>query len=301
MTPIDCLIVGAGPAGLLAAIYLARFRRHIQVIDSGSSRASLIPVSHNYPGFPEGISGSDLLFRLHAQAERYGVSILAGEVESLEKQEEDIFLASWQGHQQRAHKVLLATGGVDIEPELPGLEHAIRCGYLRHCPVCDGYEVIDQKVGIIGFDRDSIKEALFLRTYTADLTLLTLGRKLDASAQQREKLDNADIRIIEDPISKLILKDNKIEALQMGNDKEYRFDTLYSALGTQVRSQLAFALGAKRHKQGALLVDAHQQTSIPGLYAAGDVVKGLNQISVAFGHAATAACHIHNHLPATYS
>ena len=224
---------------------------------------------------------------------------MTGEVERLQRFDEDSFLASWQGNQQRARKVLLATGGVDIEPELPDLEHAIRRGYLRHCPVCDGYEVIDQKVGIIGFDRNSIKEVLFLRTYTVDLTLITLGKPLKATAQQREKLYNADIRIIEDPISRLILKDNKIEALQTGNDKEYRFDTLYSALGTQVRSQLALALGAKGHKQGALLVDAHQQTSIPGLYAAGDVVKGLNQISVAFGHAATAACHIHNHLPSS--
>src|SRR5688572_19185063 len=90
---LDCLIVGGGPAGLIAAIYLSRYRRDIRIVDAGSSRASLIPTSHNYPGFPEGISGPDLLAKLREQARRYGAVLTAGHVDELERAGNDGFIA----------------------------------------------------------------------------------------------------------------------------------------------------------------------------------------------------------------
>ena len=92
---LDCLIIGGGPAGLTAAIYLARFRRRVRIVDSGASRASLIPLSHNYPGFPEGITGRDLLVRLREQARRYGATLTAGLVEELDLEEGSVFVARW--------------------------------------------------------------------------------------------------------------------------------------------------------------------------------------------------------------
>jgi thioredoxin reductase (NADPH) len=143
--PYDCLIVGAGPAGLAAATYLARYRRDVKVVDSGESRAAKIPRSRNIPGFPAGISGTDLLERLRAQARRAGIAISPGCVTSIER-EDDGFLARVGRRVVRARRVLLATGTTDHVP-LPGLsQRATQRGIVRWCPICDGMEALDRKV-----------------------------------------------------------------------------------------------------------------------------------------------------------
>jgi thioredoxin reductase (NADPH) len=295
--PMDCLIVGAGPAGLIAAIYLARYRRNIKVIDAGSSRAALIPISHNFPGFPDGISGDELLGRLRRQAMRYGVEITAGMVERIDRQNDGSFIGFYGGESIISQTVLLATGVVDIEPELPKLTDAIKQGYIRHCPICDGYEVIDRKVGVIGHGESLVREALFIRHYTANLTILGLGKPIGLTDHDRKILSAANICIIEEPIAEVRIENGKIAALRGESGKIHEFDTLYSALGTKVRSELARELGVDCDDSGDLLVDQRRlQTSIAGLYAAGDVVNGLNQISVAAGHAAIAATSIHHRL-----
>lgn len=286
------MIIGAGPAGLTAAIYLARFRREFCVIDAGASRAASIPLSHNYPGFPEGIAGPELLGRLRAQAERYGAVINPGHVERLKKNADAGFTVFLPTARVRAKRVLLATGSEDIEPELPGLDDAVGRGLVRHCPVCDAYEVIQQKVALIGYGKCRIKEALLLRVYTSDLTLLTLGRKLEITQEDQEQLRAAGVKIVDEPVGRIALEDDKIAAWHMSSGAIHRFDTLYAALGARMRSRIARDLGAETDEDGALLVDQHQHTSVPGLYAAGDVVQGLAQISVAAGQAAVAATHI---------
>lgn len=298
---LDCLIIGGGPAGLIAAVYLARFRRRIGIIDAGSSRASLIPTSHNLPGFPDGIGGDAFLARLREQAVRYGAAVTPGMVQKLERGEDGIFTARYgdEGGQQSAQApfVILATGVIDIEPELPGLGDAIRRGYIRHCPICDGYEVIDRKVAVLGHGEKLLREALFIRHYTADLTVLSLGRDIGLGDAEHRTLQENGIRVIDEPIAEVFIENGRIAALRGHSGKLHAFDTLYSALGTLVRSQLALELGAACDELGDLLVDGRrQQTTIPGLYAAGDVVNGLNQISVAAGQAAIAATSIHHGL-----
>jgi thioredoxin reductase (NADPH) len=297
---LDCLIVGAGPAGLTAAIYLARFRRNITVVDAGSSRASLIPLSHNYPGFHDGIGGNALLQRLRQQALRYGGTIADGVIERLERLDDGSFIASGSDRTYYARNILLATGVVDIEPDLPNVKDAVRQGYVRHCPVCDGYEVIGKKVAVIGYGKSGIAEAFFIRHFTDDLTLLTLGKDMTLSDRERSLLHDADIRVIEEPIAEVAIEHGRIAALRLISGKAHFFDTLYSALGTTVRSQLALRLDAQCNENGELFVDQHHQTSIAGLYAAGDVVHGLNQICVAAGHAAIAATAIHNSLQSQF-
>lgn len=293
---MDCLVIGGGPAGLTAAIYLARFRRDFHVIDAGASRAAWIPVSHNHPGFPDGIPGAELLGRMRTQAARYAACILPGEVSGLEQLSDGSFSASFGVERLRAKTVLLATGAEDIEPDLPNLERAIRRGFVRHCPICDAYEVIDRKVAILGNRKSCIREALLLRAYTLDLTLLTLGRDLDMGPDEQAALREAGIRIVDEPVSEVSVEGNQIAAWRMKSGMVHRFDTLYAALGLRIRSNLATELGAKHDEDGALIVDAHQRTSVAGLFAAGDVVSGLAQISVAMGQAAIAATTINNSL-----
>lgn len=291
-TELDCLVIGAGPAGLISATYLARFRRRVRVVHDGASRAALIPVSHNYPGFPDGISGQDLLARLRQQAEIYGAQITAGHVDRLTRGSDGSFSAHFDGGTLQAKKVILATGVIDIEPQLPRLTDAIRRGYIRHCPICDAYEVIDRKVAVIGNDQHAVEEALFIRHYTRDITFLTLGQPLAAPA--RQTLEEAGLVVVQEPLAELEIIGERITALRLLSGRVHSFDTLYSALGAKTRSELALALGVEQADEGTLVTDSHQQTSVPGLYAAGDVVQTLNQMAVAAGQAALASTHIHN-------
>jgi thioredoxin reductase (NADPH) len=147
---------------------------------------------------------------------------------------------------------------------------------------------------VIGHGDRGLGEAAFIaRTYSDDVTLLTLGQGLRLDAEQQALARRHGIRLVEAPVSGLDLDAGRIAALWLGGAAE-RFEVLYSALGLDYRTGLALALGAAHDATGALQVDAHNQTSVKGLYAAGDIVRGLDQIVVAMGHAATAATHIHN-------
>src|SRR4051812_38936197 len=144
----DCVIIGGGPAGLTAAIYLARYLRRTCVIDDGNSRALLIPESHNYPGF-KGIAGPELLRRLHEQAAQYGAQFVGGRVEEL-KRETDAFVVSVDGGPIKTRRILLATGIVDEKPAVEGLQEVVYRGAIRFCPICDGYEARDKRIGVLG-------------------------------------------------------------------------------------------------------------------------------------------------------
>ncbi|MDB5796357.1 MAG: hypothetical protein JWP36_259 [Paucimonas sp.] len=294
---IDCLVIGAGPAGLISALYLARFRRKIRLVDAGSSRALRIPVSHNFPAFPDGIPGPELLARMREQVRRHGVEIEQARVQKLLRDEDGLFRADLDHEQIVARYVVLATGAQDIEPALPALRQAIREGYVRHCPICDGYEVIDQDVGVAGSGEHLVKEALFLRNFTDRLTAFSLNRDIALDQHQVQRLQQAGIRVIAEPVADLSVEDGQVRAVRGADGREYRFDTLYVAMGAAVRCELAAHLGAELDNGGCLVVDCKRfQTSIPGLFAAGDVVSGLSQISVAAGQAAVVATAIHHAL-----
>jgi thioredoxin reductase (NADPH) len=293
---LDCLIVGAGPAGLTAAIYLARFRRRIAVHDAGHSRATYIPKTRNYPGFPEGISGDELLARLREQAQRYGAAITRGVIASLAL-EGAIFIAKTEaGAEVRARKVLLATGIVDNEPEISNLREAVEAGCIRLCPICDGHEVIDRSVAVYGPAASTVSHALFMRTFTKELTLLVPRDDEPLDPEGRGRLERAGIRYVDSPVCQIEMTPQRRARVRLADGSVQEFATVYPVLGCRIRSELALALGARATEGGDIIVDAHQQTSVPGLYAAGDVVAALNQLSVAVGHAAIAATDIHNAL-----
>jgi thioredoxin reductase (NADPH) len=294
-THCDCLIIGGGPAGLTAAIYLARYRRNVVVFDDGRSRAKLIPESHNYPGFPDGIAGPDLLRSLREQAERFGAILRHGRIDELQR-DGDGFLAASEGQKVAARNVLLSTGIVDQAPDLPGLHDAIYDGALRFCPICDAYEVTDQKVGVLGAAETAWKKALFLRTYSRHVTLLPTDDPSAIRHDIRRELQEAGIRVPEAAVIDVERKGERIEGL-LGDGTRCVFDVIYPIMGCEVRSGLATSLGARANETGCVHVDDCQSTSVRGLYAAGDVVSDLHQISVALGHAAIAATKIHNGLP----
>lgn len=292
---LDCLIVGAGPAGLTAGIYLARFRRRIAIVDANASRALWIPMSHNHAGFPEGIHGRDLLDRMAQQAGRYGASVTTGSIISLERRDDGLFVARTVDHEYVCRTVLLATGVVDRAPDLPNLYDAVQRGLIRYCAICDGLEASGRDVAVLGDGVGGLAEALFLRTYARHLTLLSIGAPIEPNASQRQRITVADVRVVETPVVEVRLEDDRVVATTR-DGASYPFETMYAALGTIARSDLAGQVGAALDERACIVVDAHQHSSVDGLYSAGDVVSALDQISVAMGHAAIAATAIHNRL-----
>ncbi|MDQ3270338.1 MAG: NAD(P)/FAD-dependent oxidoreductase [Pseudomonadota bacterium] len=294
---LDCLIVGAGPAGLTAATYLIRFHRRIAVVDAGQSRARWIPTSHNCPGFPTGIAGQSLLGRLREQAESYGATITQGRITGL-RRDGDMFLATAQdGRQWCARHVLLATGIVDRMPKMDGLDDAIAAGTVRLCAVCDGYEATDERIAVFAPADEAIRHGAFLRTFSRDVTAVR-SEPGEPDETHTKLAEAADIDLLPVP-QRLQSTDGRCVTV-FEDGSRHSFDTLYPVLGSHAQSQLATQLGARVDEQGELQVDEHMQTSIDRLYATGDVVSALNQISVAVGHAAIASSDIHRRLPPNY-
>jgi thioredoxin reductase (NADPH) len=294
---LDCLIIGGGPAGLTAAIYLARYHRRVAVVDDGNSRALWIPISHNHAGFPDGIGGAELLGRMRVQAERYGARLMNGRVNAIEAAQ-DCFLARGEDLALEARTLLLATGTENRQPDIDPATHqvALDRGLLRYCPVCDGFEATGRAIGVIGGDARGVAEAMFLRTYSDDITLLAAG-KIEIDADDRALLGGAGVRIEELALEGLDFGENRVTA-RLQDGTRLGFDTMYSALGSDSKDALAQALGLRMGDGCCIAVDQKQRTSHEGIYAAGDIVYALDQISVAMGHAAIAATTLHNDLRA---
>jgi thioredoxin reductase (NADPH) len=292
---LDCLIVGGGPAGLTAAIYLARFHLNVRVIDAGDSRALWIPCTHNHAGFPDGISGKELIAKMKAQAETYGAAIEAERVTRLDPIAGGFCATSGSGT-VTARAVLLATGTQNRRPPMDEdlHEEALARGLIRYCPICDGYEVTDRKVGVIGSGARGVAEAVFLRSYTADITLIAPDRAHDLAAEDQKQLAEAGIMAVDGPCHAVAaLADAIVVETAHGH---HTFDSVYPALGSDVRSELAGQVGVALNETDCIRVDSHQRTNVPGIYAAGDVVIGLDQISHAMGEGGVAATTIRNDL-----
>lgn len=290
---VDCAVIGGGPAGLVAALYLLRFRRSVLLANKGPGRAALIPRSHNYPGFPDGIHGDDLLDRLRQQVGRYVAPRLGKAVTMVEKVD-DAWRVVMSDEVIFARQVLFATGVVDRWPRMSNAAQAIEAAVLRFCPICDGFEATDAKVAVIGDDDHAAREALFLKCYSSSVDLLSETTRL--SQHMLSRLRAAGLGITPITPGSLKYENGAIFAADARNGKPLSFAVAYGALGVDPQTELLAALGVQLEASGGVSVDGHQQTSVPGVYAAGDIVRGLHQISVAVGEAAIAATAIHNTL-----
>ncbi|MCD9033027.1 NAD(P)/FAD-dependent oxidoreductase [Luteimonas sp. Y-2-2-4F] len=292
MVQVDAIVVGGGPAGLTAATYLRRFLRSCVVLDAGFSRARYIPESHNCPGFPQGVSGRALLRRLREQAEAVDTEIVEACVDRLERVDGG-FVVGAGGRSWEARCVMLATGLADRLPDAAWAEDAIACGALRLCAICDAYEASDQRIGVYGPAGAILGHARFLRSYSARVTLLPADRAPSRHALREARRLGVEVL----PAGGALEFDGARCRYRAPDGTRTGFDTVYPYLGYAGRNVLLRGLGLPAEDDGALRVDRHQRTRVPGLYAIGDVVSGLNQISVAVGQAAVAATHAHNALP----
>ena len=300
---IDCVIVGGGPAGLTAALYLARYRRTVRVFDAGESRARLIPVARNVPGFPSGINGEAWLANLREQLTPYGVAPEPARVETIQAVN-DGFQIDYRpmrgGDAQtarsvHARRVLLAAGIRDELPSVPNTDKLTRSGLFRLCPICDGYETEGKRIAMLGPAKCALSHAIFMRTFSRDVSVV--ASDLDAlSDAEMDSAAASGIGLI--ALSRLVAPLGPDQAVQITDMSGaiHRFDSVYPVMGCDPRTDV-MGLDVERDEDGMVRTDKHQLTSIEGLYAAGDIVNTLNQISVASGEAAIAATAIHKSLP----
>lgn len=296
---LDILIVGAGPAGLTAAMYLARYRRRVRIVHDGRSRALWVPRSRNIPGFPDGIVGADLLTRMTEHAVRYGAEIVEGCVVEIARDEDRaLFRARLDsGAAIDARGLILATGVDTNLAQLDSGDHnaAVQRGVLRYCPICDGFEHSDERIAVLGSDLHGAAEAMFLRQYSSDVTLIPKWQ-VALTDRQRGELEASGVDVLEGRVLRLDATEAAMFVAIEGEAAPRRFDTLYPAFGSTPRSELAAMLSQLTDPNGCIPFSAFSDGLLPGVYATGDVIEGLDQISVAIGQAAMAATRLHNWL-----
>lgn len=288
---LDAVVVGGGPAGLTAATYLRRFHRSCLVLDSGDSRARWIPESNNCPGFPQGVSGEELLRRMKLQADGFKTRFESAIVDSIRRDGEAFVLAAGSA-EWRARCVILATGVADKLPDAPWVEAAVAGHALRLCSICDAYEASDTRIGVYGPLADIAAHGSFLRAYSSRVVLLPTDDADGGEALAQARAQGVEVL----PHGGTLGFDGQRCTYTHEGGTE-TFDTVYPFLGAYTTAGLVATLGVELSDTGEIVVDRRQMTDMPGLFAIGDVVSGLNQISVAVGQAAIAATAAHRWLP----
>ncbi|WP_250497505.1 NAD(P)/FAD-dependent oxidoreductase [Caballeronia sp. ATUFL_F1_KS39] len=297
----DCVVIGGGPAGLTAALYLARFRRSTLVIDAGQSRASRIPIVRNLAGFEGGISGKELIVKMRRQVDCYPVPIIAGRVVAI-RQVSAGFVVDYRssGDADRqsalAHRVLLAFGIRDRLPPIVGAERLTEKGLLRLCAICDGFEAQGKRAAMLGSASRALSHALFFRTFCRQVAVVAPDLSALTQEQRASAVENA-IELV--PLGALEASANADGRLSVvcPDGRLQRFDIVYPVLGSREETELLSGLNVERDEDGMIVADKRQRTSVAGIFAAGDAVNSLNQICVAVGEAAIAATAIHCSLP----
>jgi thioredoxin reductase (NADPH) len=294
---VEIAIVGAGPAGLSAAVYAARFCRSTLVLHDGKARARRIARTYNMPGFDDGITGPELIERMTRHARQYHAKFVETTVTTANHQDGNFVLGDASGGIWRAKSLILATGINLNQIALDEGTHeaAIANDVLRYCPICDGYEHRGKRIAVVGCDVSGAGEALFLRQFSDDITLLP---KVEAELTPEERADlaAAGVRTIAAPVTRYAPQQDCMDVYVEGSTEPLRFDVLYPALGVTPRNELAASLSLKLDECGNTDAASPFGTDIPGLFCAGDLVEGLDQISVAIGHGAIAATKAHNWL-----
>ena len=256
---LDCIIIGAGPAGLSAAIELTRMRRIVRIFDAGA----VAPAA--------GSARARLLSCLQAEAARHGVRVTATAVHRIEKIVGGDFFCFSGDDALRARTVLLALDCANAQPLPAGFRLAIRRGAIKQFPLCDGGEATGKRVAIIGNDARSVAEALYLHHFAANIALLTLGRPQRFAERDRAALREAGIPTIQEAVVSIDVNRGKNASVHLRNGAIRRYDAVYSMPGDDTATDLVRCLGPECDDEGLLAVNGEGRTSVAGLYATGAV------------------------------
>ncbi|HTJ75135.1 MAG TPA: NAD(P)/FAD-dependent oxidoreductase [Acidimicrobiales bacterium] len=285
----DAIIVGAGPAGLSAAIYMARYDRSCVIFDAGHGRSTHHQMNHNYLGFPGGVPAVKLRELGRAQLAEYPQIDWEHHKVVDCKRDGDEFVAEGQFGTVRARVVIICTGVLDHYPHFHGWEQ-----YVGHsmfwCITCDGYSSKGKNILVIGHTNAAAGEAVQLSRFSNKLTLLTNSHVNEIDGKYQARLEKFGIEVIHDKIERAIGADGQFEAVLSEEGRHIPLDALFCTQGATPEVQLAVDLGVKLYENGYIDTDIEQRTNIPGVYAAGDVTRiHSHQITTAVHEGATAA------------
>ncbi len=288
----DVAVIGGGPAGLAAALWLARYLHKVVVVDSGDPRNWETRGINGYLGH-QGIRSPELRALGREECAKYGVEFVSGIVDQAIDQAGELFeIRLRDGSCIEARRILLAIGIKDVWPDIPGLE---RCyGETVHvCPDCDGYETRSKKTVVVGKGRKAVGMALALMTWTKQIVICTNGEKADMSQALLDKLKPLNIPVLEAPIKCVISKSSEITAIDLEGGMSLDCERLYFAIGQYPADDLGAQLGCKRDELGRLVIDDRNHTSVKDVFAAGDIAPGPQVAIGAAASGAVAAIAIH--------
>ncbi|MCQ4164994.1 NAD(P)/FAD-dependent oxidoreductase [Tahibacter harae] len=299
MTPYDALIVGGSYAGLAAGLILARARRRILIADAGAPRNHVARHAHGVLA-QDGRPGHEILAAARAQLAAYpGVSWLAQEVTAACGSDGDFRLHAADGTAWRSRKLLLASGVTDTLPDIPGLAECWGASVL-HCPYCHGYEIGGGAIGVLNATPHAALHAQLIADW-GEVTLFTQGADV-IDAEQRAQLTRRRIALETVPVRRAEGQGRQLSGLHLADGRRVPLRALFVAVQTNPRGALPGLLGCALEStpQGSILqTDAQKQTSIAGVYAAGDAALARSNITLAAADGVNAAVALHHALIAT--
>lgn len=322
MSTYDVAIVGGGPAGLTAGIWLARYLRSVVLVDSGDPRHWETRGVNGFLGMPS-VRPSELRRAGRDECRKYGVELVDGFVSRVRKEGDDDFCVEYDPMpvtkaeedvtgpgaprapednerrectvELRARRLLLAFGLKDEWPKVPGLRQVY--GSTAHvCPDCDGYETRGKRVAVVGAGRKAVGLALNLATWTTDIVICTNGEEAGLEPEYRDKLDALGIPVVTDQLTGIDADDSHVRALLLDGGGRIPCDKLFFKLGQRPADDLGAQLGCDRDDDGQIVTDAHRHTSVYNVFAAGDVAPGPQLAISAAAEGAIAALAIHKSL-----
>lgn len=290
----DCIIVGGGPAGLTCAIFLGRYRRRVLIIDSCKPRNA---ASHGVHGFlgQHGIKPAELLARGRAEALEAGVEICDCVAEKVERCGDHFEVRTGAGT-FKGRRVVLAYGVRDIFPDIPEF-HTFNGSSIYHCPDCDGFEISDKRVGVIGSGKRVAGMTLRLSQWTDKLWVLTNGVEPEIEPEEMSKLQAESATIVREKITKLVGENGILRAVEFEGREPVELDALYFTLGVHRSCDLAEVSGCDVYAETPnVVVNEHKETSVEGIYAVGDLVAGSQLVITSAADGALAAIAINKSL-----
>jgi thioredoxin reductase (NADPH) len=282
----DAVIVGAGLAGLSAAVYLGRSRRRALLLDAGESMARWEPLVQNYLGFPEGLSGHALLERGRLQARHFDVPMVRDRVTRISRRAGKFVLEGAGSY--GCKRVLLATGLTHLLPEIVGADACLGRSVL-FCKDCDAYRVQGKRIVIYGLRNEAARYALAMLAFSPSVTIVTDGRKPVWDDGLQASLREYGVSVRLERVTELSHRDGRLAAVLFHEGPPCEAEAMFTTRGDVFHTALAEELGAAQDQEGQLVVNVDMRTSVPGLYAAGCVTPANCQMIIAAGQGAAAA------------
>ena len=290
----DVIIVGGGPAGITAASTLARMRRKVMLVDAGKQRNTYSHGMHNYPT-RDGALPKDFLRIAFEELTQYDVRQLRGAITDARSVDDHFFiLTDEHGVQHRCRRVLISTGVTDHIPDIPGMKELWGAD-VHHCPYCDGWECRDTTIGLYASRINGYGMALALGCLARDVVLFTDGRRYIRGVQAAQLLKRG-VRVVTERVRELVREGDKLLGVCLENNSLIPVDKMFVNHGFRINGELLAQLGCRCSRKGAAITNRKQQTSVPGVYAAGDATIDIHFVVVAAAEGAKAAVAIHNEL-----